>query len=152
MIYCQFRVLAQILGRICQGENWGYLYLTGDSSLDHRGKAIKLFQQDPNIKILIAGLKCGGLGLNFPWANHCISLDLWWNHAVEQQAFGRIFRIGQKKETFMTRIVVRKYVLPCPLFPSATRLTLKQHRGPTPPQHAVVQAQDVRARHAGRRY
>jgi hypothetical protein len=48
--------------------------------------------------------------LNFPWANRCISLDLWWNHAVEQQAFGRIFRIGQKKETYMTRIVVKNTV------------------------------------------
>lgn len=48
--------------------------------------------------------------LNFPWANRCISLDLWWNHAVEQQAFGRIFRIGQEKETYMTRIVVKNTV------------------------------------------
>lgn len=48
--------------------------------------------------------------LNFPWANRCISLDLWWNHAVEQQAFGRIFRIGQKKDTYMTRLVVRDSV------------------------------------------
>ena len=69
-----------------------------------------MFRRDPKVKILIAGLKCGGLGLNFPWANRCISLDLWWNHAIEQQAFGRIFRIGQKKETYMTRIVVRNTV------------------------------------------
>ena len=48
--------------------------------------------------------------LNFPWANRCISLDLWWNHAVEQQAFGRIFRIGQKKDTYMTRIVIKNSV------------------------------------------
>jgi hypothetical protein len=48
--------------------------------------------------------------LNFPWANRCISLDLWWNHAVEQQAFGRIFRIGQNKHTYMTRIVVKNSV------------------------------------------
>jgi hypothetical protein len=50
------------------------------------------------------------LSLNFPFANRCISLDLWWNHAVEQQAFGRIFRMGQKKETYMTRLVVRNSV------------------------------------------
>jgi hypothetical protein len=48
--------------------------------------------------------------LNFPFANRCISLDLWWNHAVEQQAFGRIFRIGQTKETYMTRLVVKNTV------------------------------------------
>lgn len=29
---------------------------------------------------------------------------------MEQQAFGRIFRIGQKKETYMTRIVVKNSV------------------------------------------
>jgi hypothetical protein len=69
-----------------------------------------MFRNNDDIKILIAGLRCGGLGLNFPWANRCISLDLWWNHAVEQQAFGRIFRMGQKKETYMTRLVVRNSV------------------------------------------
>ncbi|PVH71787.1 hypothetical protein DL98DRAFT_613085 [Cadophora sp. DSE1049] len=110
VIYVQFRTLARIVGRICNGEGWGFLYLTGDSSLEHRQKAIKRFRDDESAKILIAGLKCGGLGLNFPWANRCISLDLWWNHAVEQQAFGRIFRIGQDKETYMTRIVVKNSV------------------------------------------
>ena len=69
-----------------------------------------MFRINDDIKILIAGLRCGGLGLNFPWANRCISLDLWWNHAVEQQAFGRIFRIGQKKETYLTRLVIRNSV------------------------------------------
>ncbi|KAE8441985.1 hypothetical protein EG329_004111 [Mollisiaceae sp. DMI_Dod_QoI] len=110
VVYVQFRTLARIIGRICESEGWGFLYLTGDSSLEHRTKVIRKFRDDSNIKILVAGLKCGGLGLNFPWANRCISLDLWWNHAVEQQAFGRIFRIGQEKETYMTRLVVKNSV------------------------------------------
>lgn len=110
VIYVQFRTLARIIGRMCKAEGWGFVYLTGDASLDHRSKAIKEFRNQDSIQILIAGLKCGGLGLNFPFANRCISLDLWWNHAVEQQAFGRIFRIGQNKETWMTRLVVRNSV------------------------------------------
>ena len=48
--------------------------------------------------------------LNFQFANRVISLDLWWNHAVEQQAFGRVYRVGQLKETFFTRIVIRNSV------------------------------------------
>ncbi|TVY33570.1 putative ATP-dependent helicase, partial [Lachnellula subtilissima] len=110
VIYVQFRLLACIIGRMCASEGWGFLYLSGDCSLEHRTKATRMFRDDPNIKILVSGLKCGGVGLNFPWANRCISLDLWWNHAVEQQAFGRIFRIGQSKETHMTRIVVKNSV------------------------------------------
>jgi SNF2 family DNA or RNA helicase len=77
---------------------------------EHRSKVITEFGTNPNIRILISGLKCGGLGLNLTMASRCISLDLWWNHAVEQQAFGRIFRIGQEKKTVMTRIVVKNSV------------------------------------------
>jgi SNF2 family DNA or RNA helicase len=62
---------------MCDAEGWGFLYLTGECSLEHRSKVVKIFREDDDVKILISGLKCGGLGLNFPWANRCISLDLW---------------------------------------------------------------------------
>jgi SNF2 family DNA or RNA helicase len=58
----QFRQLARIVGRICNSESWPFLYLTGDRNLDDRSKVIARFRDDKNIKILIAGLKCGGLG------------------------------------------------------------------------------------------
>lgn len=62
VIYVQFRQLARIVGRICQSEGWPFLYLTGDRPLDDRSKIIARFRDDKNIKILVAGLKCGGLG------------------------------------------------------------------------------------------
>lgn len=43
-------------------------------------------------------------------AQKVISIDPWWNSAVEQQAFGRVFRIGQKFETAITRFVVENTV------------------------------------------
>lgn len=39
------------------------------------------------------------------WANRVISVDLYWNHSVEQQAFGRVLRLGQEKETYFVRLV-----------------------------------------------
>jgi SNF2 family DNA or RNA helicase len=39
-------------------------------------------------------------------AQKVISIDPWWNSAVEQQAFGRVLRFGQERETAMTRFVV----------------------------------------------
>lgn len=43
-------------------------------------------------------------------ASKVIIVDPWWNQASEQQAFCRVFRIGQKDETFMTRMCVKETV------------------------------------------
>ncbi|RDW80387.1 hypothetical protein BP5796_05085 [Coleophoma crateriformis] len=110
VVFTQFRLLSKIVGRIAAQEKWEFLYYSGEASDQHRTKVIDEFHRNPRIKLLIAGLKCGGQGLNLTIANRCISLDLWWNHAVEQQAFGRIFRIGQPKETYFTRVCVRNTV------------------------------------------
>lgn len=58
-----------------------------------RHKAVQEFNApDSGLRIMVAGLKCGGQGLNLTMANRVISIDLWWNHSVELQAFGRVFR------------------------------------------------------------
>ncbi|KAI4253837.1 MAG: hypothetical protein LQ352_003446 [Teloschistes flavicans] len=43
-------------------------------------------------------------------ASKVICVDLWWNSSVEQQAFCRVFRIGQESETFVKRFVVKNTV------------------------------------------
>lgn len=36
--------------------------------------------------------------------------DLWWNTCVEDQGFGRVYRIGQKKESYLSRVVTANTV------------------------------------------
>lgn len=50
-----------------------------------RNKTIDTFRDDPEKLILIASLKCGGVGLNLTMASRVICVDLWWNNSVEQQ-------------------------------------------------------------------
>jgi SNF2 family DNA or RNA helicase len=45
--------------------------------------------------------------LNITCANHVINMTPWWNYSVEEQAFGRVYRHGQKKETYFVRIAVK---------------------------------------------
>ncbi len=33
-----------------------------------------------------------------------VIVDPWWNQAIEQQAFGRVYRCGQLKETYIVRM------------------------------------------------
>lgn len=55
-------------------------------SISVRNDNIAKFHQDPDMKIMIASLKIGGVGLDLSAANKCILVDLWWNEAVEEQA------------------------------------------------------------------
>lgn len=50
-----------------------------------RDKAIENFRVKPDIMIMVASLKCGGIGLNLTMASRVICVDLWWNDSVEQQ-------------------------------------------------------------------
>jgi SNF2 family DNA or RNA helicase len=50
-------------------------------------------------------MKCGGQSLNLQVANRAIIVDIWWNKTVEDQAFKRIYRLGQTKETYLVRIL-----------------------------------------------
>ena len=52
-------------------------------------------------------LKAGGTGLNLTAASHVIHFDRWWNPAVEDQATDRAFRIGQKRNVLVHKLVCR---------------------------------------------
>ncbi|OJD35651.1 dna repair protein rad5 [Diplodia corticola] len=105
LVYTQFISMIQIMKKVCQTEGWTFQEYTGQMAIAARDRALDQFKRN-NTSILLASLKCGGLGLNLTAAKHVISIDPWWNSALEQQAFCRVFRIGQTEETSMTRFAV----------------------------------------------
>ncbi|GAB1736623.1 hypothetical protein NU219Hw_g8248t1 [Hortaea werneckii] len=106
IVFTQFLDMVRILSKVCKMEEWGYVTYSGKMSHDSRDKAVREFETDPTKRVMLASLKSGGLGLNLTMASKVICLDPWWNNAIEQQAFCRVFRIGQTKETEMIRFVV----------------------------------------------
>ncbi|VUC24416.1 unnamed protein product [Clonostachys rosea] len=104
LVFTQFVMSGKILGYMLGQLKMQFLYLYG--SIDDRGrkKAIDAFKDDPAQKIMIIGLKCGGQALNLTAANRVIIIDPWWNNVQENQAFGRVWRHGQAKETHLVRI------------------------------------------------
>lgn len=110
IIFSQFHAMIKIISRMCILERWGYEQYHGQMSMADREKALESFAGDAEKRVLVASLKAGGVGLNLTMGNKVIIVDPWWNFAVEEQAFARIFRIGQRYETSMTRFVVEKTV------------------------------------------
>ncbi len=107
IVYTQFLDLGRIFSKICTAEDWGHIMFNGNMKLDHRAKAIERFAADPETFIMICSLKAGGVGLNLTMASKVIILDLWFNSAVEAQAYCRAFRIGQEQVVDVLRFVVK---------------------------------------------
>jgi superfamily II DNA or RNA helicase len=81
------------------------LYLHGGVNKLERDRMVAAFQADGGPQVFVLSLKAGGVGLNLTAANHVVHYDRWWNPAVEDQATDRAFRIGQRRD-----VVVRKLV------------------------------------------
>ncbi|KAK2031315.1 hypothetical protein LX32DRAFT_661905 [Colletotrichum zoysiae] len=106
IIFSQFNVVMKIIGRILESEGICFAYLSGKQNTEQRNKAVDEFQNGNKVKVLVVSLRAGGQCLNLTRGNRVILIELWWNHAVEQQAFARVFRIGQIKETHFVRFIV----------------------------------------------
>jgi SNF2 family DNA or RNA helicase len=81
--------------------------LTGADDMDQRQKAVDDFQNDTEIKVFIANIKAGGVGLNLTAASIVIFADMDWSPATHNQAMDRTHRIGQSK-------MVNVYFYICP--------------------------------------
>jgi SNF2 family DNA or RNA helicase len=110
IVFTQFINMIRVLQKVCAAEGWLYTLYHGGVSKALRQKNIERFEKEPRIRILLSSLKSGGIGLNLTMAQKVIVVDPWWNNSVEQQAFCRVFRIGQESETAMTRFVVEHTV------------------------------------------
>ncbi|EPE25681.1 P-loop containing nucleoside triphosphate hydrolase [Glarea lozoyensis ATCC 20868] len=110
IIFTQWRGFAAIAGRMLEEMGCQFVYFTGDKAPEKRNIAVNTFESDPNVNVMIAGLGCGGVGLNLAFANRVINIDLWWNVCLEQQAFGRVHRMPQQRETHFAKLIVNNTI------------------------------------------
>ncbi|KAF2429968.1 P-loop containing nucleoside triphosphate hydrolase protein [Tothia fuscella] len=109
IIFTQFTGLLQILNRICKVERWKHSEISGKATMKNRNKIIKEFNKPKgDVEILIATQGTCGTGLNLTAATKVLIVESWWNEAMDQQAFCRVWRIGQTKETELVRLCVDK--------------------------------------------
>lgn len=59
----------------------------------------------PSRHIFLISPKAGDTGLNLTAASRVIHFDLWYNPAIEDQAIGCAFRIGQCRTVFASRFI-----------------------------------------------
>ena len=108
LVFTQFREATEPLAAFLRGV-FGRpgLVLHGSTAVGARKELVRRFQDDESIPFFVLSLKAGGTGLNLTAASHVIHFDRWWNPAVEDQATDRAFRIGQKQNVLVHKLVCR---------------------------------------------
>ena len=57
--------------------------------------------------VFLISLKAGGTGLNLTGADIVIHFDPWWNISAENQASDRAYRIGQKNNVTVYKLIAK---------------------------------------------
>lgn len=83
-----------------------YFRLDGQTPVKSRQNMIAQFNRSgSSMRLFLVSTRAGGIGINLIGANRVVVLDSSWNPSHDLQAVCRVFRYGQKKETFMYRLV-----------------------------------------------
>ncbi|ATG56051.1 ATP-dependent helicase [Brachybacterium ginsengisoli] len=81
-------------------------FLHGGVSKRDRDQMVAEFQEHRDRPgLMLLSLRAGGTGLTLTAANHVVHLDRWWNPAVENQATDRAYRIGQRRDVTVNKLV-----------------------------------------------
>jgi non-specific serine/threonine protein kinase len=106
LVFTQFAEMGQMLrGHLEERFGREVPFLYGGTTKPARDALVERFQAPDGPPVLLVSLKAGGTGLNLTAANHVIHFDRWWNPAVEDQATDRAFRIGQRRDVQVRKLV-----------------------------------------------
>lgn len=108
LVFSQFTSALERFKEALDERKWMSYILTGNTT--DRLRIVKSFNSSDEVKIFLISLKAGGTGLNLTAANRVILLDDWWNPAVEEQAFARSYRLGQKSDVEIYRLICKNTV------------------------------------------
>ncbi|RDX49056.1 hypothetical protein OH76DRAFT_1483538 [Lentinus brumalis] len=110
IVFSQWTSMLDLCEQVFARNGIRSLRYDGSMSREAREYCLKEFRRPGGPKVVLVSIKCGGVGLNLVSANRVINLDLSWNYATESQAYDRVHRLGQEKEVYVKRLVVRNTI------------------------------------------
>ena len=105
LLFSGYTSMFEIIEKELQNKNIKYFKLTGSTKVDERIRLVDEFNSNPDIKVFLISLKAGGTGLNLTGADMVIHYDPWWNQSAENQATDRAYRIGQKNNVQVYKLI-----------------------------------------------
>ncbi|KAM0954009.1 putative DNA helicase chromatin remodeling SNF2 family [Dioscorea sansibarensis] len=112
VIFSHFREMLILLEEPLKAAGFRVLCFHGDMDIKQRTEVIQEFEKSDSGSptILVAALLPRCAGINLTAASTVYLLDTWWDPVTEEQAIGKVHRLGQKEEVRVIRLIVRNSV------------------------------------------
>lgn len=107
LIFSQFTSMLTLLENMLSDMKIKHFKLTGTTPSEERFALVDEFNRNDEIKVFLISLKAGGTGLNLVGADTVIHFDPWWNISAENQASDRVYRIGQKNNVQIIKLITK---------------------------------------------
>ncbi len=105
LLFSGYTSMFEIIQKELSARNIKYFKLTGATKISERIELVDEFNKNDEIKVFLISLKAGGTGLNLTGADMVIHYDPWWNQSAENQATDRAYRIGQKNNVQVYKLI-----------------------------------------------
>ncbi len=105
LLFSGYTSMFEIIQKELSERNIKYFKLTGQTKVSERIDLVDKFNSSQEYKVFLISLKAGGTGLNLTGADMVIHFDPWWNSSAENQATDRAYRIGQKNNVQVYKLI-----------------------------------------------
>ena len=110
LLFSGYTSMFELIEKELKENDIAYFKLTGATKVDDRIKMVDEFNENKDIKVFLISLKAGGTGLNLTGADMVIHYDPWWNASAENQATDRAYRIGQKNNVQVYKLITKNSI------------------------------------------
>ena len=107
LLFSSYTSMFEIIEKELNQRDIKYFKLTGATKVDERIELVDEFNHNQEIGVFLISLKAGGTGLNLIGADMVIHYDPWWNISAENQATDRAYRIGQKNNVQVYKLITK---------------------------------------------
>lgn len=106
LLFAQHRIMLDILEKFIKLlGGFNYRRMDGNTPIHSRQAMVDEFNQNPDVHVFLLTTKVGGLGVNLTGADRVIIYDPDWNPSTDIQARERAWRLGQKREVMIYRLM-----------------------------------------------
>jgi DNA excision repair protein ERCC-6 len=106
LLFAQHRIMLDILEKYIQSmQGFKYRRMDGNTPIPLRQSMVDEFNNSPSLHVFLLTTKVGGLGINLTGADRVIIYDPDWNPSTDLQARERAWRLGQKREVTIYRLM-----------------------------------------------